>query len=116
MDKCENGDSRSPLGYSTNLCISNGAQCTSSRAWAVCGTPGVDGDTRPFGPVTEPSGGNPKAVSPSGPTAWSCEVCTTSDRYCTWHWSVAKDRHGGAPPGDMEATPTHCWPADALHI
>ncbi|KAK2032987.1 hypothetical protein LX32DRAFT_670689 [Colletotrichum zoysiae] len=83
-DKCEDGESRSPLSYTIGLCHGDGTECTTNSPWAQCGTPGIAGDYRAFCAVTEPDGGNPKAISLTDPTAWSCEVCTTSSRYCTW--------------------------------
>ncbi|KAK1594605.1 uncharacterized protein LY79DRAFT_549184 [Colletotrichum navitas] len=83
-DKCEEGESRSPQGYYVNLCVGDGTQCTKNYPWAVCGTPGVAGDTRLFCPAAEPSGGNPKAVSLDDPTAWNCKLCTTISKYCQW--------------------------------
>ncbi|KAK2057204.1 hypothetical protein LY76DRAFT_627232 [Colletotrichum caudatum] len=83
-DKCEDGSSRSPLSYRIDLCIGDGTQCSTNNPWVVCGTPGADGGYRPICAVTEPSGGNPKAVSVNDPTAWSCKVCSGSSRYCEW--------------------------------
>ncbi|KAK2036828.1 hypothetical protein LZ31DRAFT_482704 [Colletotrichum somersetense] len=83
-DKCEDGDSRSPLSYTVGLCLGDGTDCSRSFPWAECGIPGIADNYRGFCAVTEPDGGNPKAVSLTDPTAWSCRVCTTSGRYCSW--------------------------------
>ncbi|KAK1990228.1 hypothetical protein LX36DRAFT_664421 [Colletotrichum falcatum] len=83
-DKCENGESRSPLSYTLYLCIGDGTQCNTYDPWVVCGTPGITGGQRDFCAVTEPSGGNPKAVNLTDPALWSCQVCQTSTRSCSW--------------------------------
>ncbi|KAK1957289.1 hypothetical protein LY78DRAFT_620972 [Colletotrichum sublineola] len=75
--KCDDGESRSPLSFAVFLCTGNGENCQGTPFWAACGLQGTPGGFRPICPVTEPSGGNPKAVAVNDPTAWSCQVCTT---------------------------------------
>ncbi|WDK23763.1 hypothetical protein CGRA01v4_15055 [Colletotrichum graminicola] len=83
-DKCEDGNSRSPLSYSVSLCVGDGTECNSTNPWAVCGAPGASDNFRPFCAVTEPLGGNPKAVALNDTTAWSCQVCPGSSNTCVW--------------------------------
>ncbi|KAK2009309.1 hypothetical protein LZ32DRAFT_426137 [Colletotrichum eremochloae] len=76
-DRCEKGYSRSPDGYVVTLCAGNGTSCTKdSPAPPIQCTPWYNISTgRPFCPVSEPDGGNAKAVSLTDPLPWKCEIC-----------------------------------------
>ncbi|KAK2037273.1 hypothetical protein LZ31DRAFT_589042 [Colletotrichum somersetense] len=74
-DRCQKGDSRSPISYYVRICGGDGTSCTAQGPASMieCG-PRDSTSGRNLCPVSD-SRGNPKAISLNDPTPWTCNVC-----------------------------------------